>query len=110
MPLAAPVARECLYGWYGRNDPVHGRWRIAGRPVDPGQVRQPTLCLLPERDRIVPPASAAALGAALPNAEVRRPSLGHIGMVVSGRARTDVWTPLADWLKAAGNGVSRRRT
>ena len=26
--------------------------------------------------------------------------LGHIGMVVSGRARELCWTPLIDWLKA----------
>jgi polyhydroxyalkanoate synthase len=103
VPLAAPVARECLYGWYGRNDTAGGRWRIAGRPVDPGRVRQPALCLLPAQDRIVPPASAAALGAALPNAEVQSPALGHIGMVVSGKAKAEAWAPLVDWLnRAAG--------
>ena len=103
VPLAAPVARECLYGWYGRNDTARGRWRIAGRPVDPGRVRQPALCLLPAQDRIVPPASAGALGAALPNAEVQSPALGHIGMVVSGKGKTEAWGPLADWLtRAAG--------
>jgi polyhydroxyalkanoate synthase len=98
VPLAAPVARECLYGWYGRNDTARGRWKIAGRPVDPARVTQPALCLLPAQDRIVPPASAAALGKALANAEVRSPALGHIGMVVSGRARREAWAPLADWL------------
>jgi polyhydroxyalkanoate synthase len=96
------VARECLYGWYGRNDTARGRWKIAGRPVDPARVRQPTLCLLPAQDRIVPPASAAALGHALPNAEVQSPALGHIGMVVSGKAKTEAWAPLADWLSRAG--------
>jgi polyhydroxyalkanoate synthase len=98
VPLAAAVARECLYGWYGRNDTARGRWKIAGRPVDPARVRQPTLCLLPAQDRIVPPASAAALGTALPNAEVQRPPLGHIGMVVSGKAKAEAWAPLTDWL------------
>ncbi|WP_242468926.1 alpha/beta fold hydrolase [Rhodovibrio salinarum] len=102
VPLPAAVARECLYGWYGRNDTARGRWRIAGRPVDPARVTQPTLCLLPAQDRIVPPASAAALGAALPNAEVQRPALGHIGMVVSSKAKTEAWRPLADWLGRMG--------
>ena len=99
VPLAAAVARECLYGWYGRNDTARGRWKIAGRPVDPARVTQPALCLLPAQDRIVPPASAGALGAALPNAEVQSPPLGHIGMVVSGRAQPQAWAPLADWLR-----------
>ena len=98
VPLAAAVARDCLYGWYGRNDTARGQWKIAGRPVDPSRVTQPALCLLPAQDRIVPPASAAALGGALPNAEVQSPALGHIGMVVSGKAKTEAWAPLADWL------------
>ena len=103
VPLAAPVARECLYGWYGRNDTARGRWKIAGRAVDPARVTQPALCLLPAQDRIVPPASAAALGGALPNAEVQSPALGHIGMVVSAKATAEAWAPLVDWFnRAAG--------
>ena len=36
VPLSAPVARECLMGWYGENTPAAGHWRVAGRAVDPG--------------------------------------------------------------------------
>jgi hypothetical protein len=32
---------------------------------------------------------------------VRRPRLGHIGMVVGRRAPRAVWAPLARWLAAA---------
>ena len=100
VPLTAPVARECLLGWYGENTPAKGRWRVAGRPVAPEALALPCLCVVPARDRIVPPASAAALGAAIPGAEVLRPAIGHIGMIVSGGAKTRVWSPLADWLLA----------
>ena len=34
VPLAAPVARECIGGWYGANAPARGAWRVAGLPVD----------------------------------------------------------------------------
>lgn len=98
--LAAPVARECLAGWYGQNTTARGRWRIAGRPVEPQRLDLPTLCIVPAQDRIVPPASALALGQAIPGAAIMRPSVGHIGMVVSRRARAAVWQPLADWLTA----------
>ena len=27
IPLAAPVARECMAGWYGGNTPARGAWR-----------------------------------------------------------------------------------
>lgn len=100
LPLAAPVARECLEGWYGRNDPGRGRWRIGGRVVDPAALRLPALAVIPARDRIVPPGSATALIDAVPGGVRLKPALGHIGMIVSGEAPTAVWAPLADWLES----------
>ncbi len=98
VPLALPVARECLGGWYGENTPARGAWRVAGMPVAPRRFARPTLVVLPSRDRIVPPASASALAAALPQAERIAPPLGHIGMIVGRRAPATVWRPLGDWL------------
>lgn len=98
VPLAAPVAREALFDWYGRNTPAIGDWRIAGRPVIPEQVTVPTLAMIPARDRIVPPASARALADRLPNATRADVALGHIGMVVSAGAPMRAWTTLHTWL------------
>ncbi len=100
VPLSAPVARECLQGWYGENTPAAGSWRVAGRVVDPGALDLPCLNVVPAHDRIVPPASAAALGAAIPGAAQLTPAIGHIGMIVSGNAKAQVWSPLAEWLVA----------
>jgi polyhydroxyalkanoate synthase len=98
VPLAGPVARECLGGWYGDNATAAGRWRIAGQAVLPARVRLPVLCIVPGNDSIVPPASAMALAEALPTATVRTPPVGHVGMVVSAAAARRVWRPMADWL------------
>ena len=104
VPLSAPVARECLGGWYGDNTPARGAWRVAGEVIDPGRLGLPSLCMIPAQDRIVPPASAQALAKALsdavPGTETLVPRLGHIGMMVSGGAESQVWRPLADWLAA----------
>ena len=62
-------------------------------------MRVPCLVALPTRDRIVPPASAAALARSLPAATVLEPDGGHVGMVVGGQARLALWTPLAAWLR-----------
>ncbi|MGF7175369.1 alpha/beta fold hydrolase [Azospirillum doebereinerae] len=102
VPLVAGVARDALAGWYGRNDTAAGNWLVGGLPVDPTRIRVPTLALIPEKDRIVPPASAMALPKVIPGAQVLVPPLGHIGMVVSAGAETGVWRPLADWLTATG--------
>ncbi len=99
VPLAAPVARDCLGGWYGANTPAKGAWRIAGQPVRPEDLRLPSLCLIPAQDRIVPPTSARSLGRAVRDCELREPAVGHIGMVTSGRARDLVWEPLAAWMR-----------
>lgn len=102
VPLVAGVARDALAGWYGRNDTMTGNWLVAGLPVDPARIRVPTLALIPQKDRIVPPASAMALPKVIPHSQVIVPPLGHIGMVVSAGAETAVWRPLAEWLTATG--------
>ncbi len=99
VPLAGPVARECLLGWYGANTPARGAWRITGQAVRPAALNLPSLHLIPARDRIVPPESARALAAAMAGAEVLTPPAGHVGMAVGSRAREAVWTPVAAWLK-----------
>lgn len=100
VPLPAPVARECLHGWYGENRPARGEWKVAGVPVVPGRIDVPTIALMPEKDRIVPPESAAALAAALPQCRARTVPAGHIGMVVGSGMRKAVWEPLRRWIAA----------
>ena len=104
-PLAGPTARECLLGWYGDNLPGTDRWVVGGKRIVPRKITKPALVMIPSGDRIVPPLSAAALAdpkRGLKNATRLDLPLGHIGMVVSSRARELCWTPLIDWLKATG--------
>ncbi len=98
VPLAAGVARECLGGWYGANMPMRGAWEVAGQPVRPGDWRGPAFLAIPHRDRIVPPASARALAAAMPGAHVHEALAGHVGMVAGTKAETALWSPLAEWI------------
>jgi len=97
VPLAGPVARELLIGWYAENRPCRGLWRLAGRPVDPTRLTLPCLAVIPKEDRIVPPASALAVARVLPAATLLRPPAGHIGMIVGSNAKRTLWRPLAEW-------------
>ncbi len=99
IALPAPIARECLMDWYGENAPGRGEWRVGGTRVRPAELDLPTLVVVPESDRIVPPNSALALARDIPGATRLAPSAGHIGMVVGSRARRLVWEPLAGWLQ-----------
>jgi poly(3-hydroxyalkanoate) synthetase len=100
IPLAAPVARECLSGWYGQNTPARGAWRIAGMAVEPASVRLPCFVAAPARDRIVPPESARPLAGLIPGAVLHEPAAGHIGMAAGGAAERVLWRPLRDWLQS----------
>ena len=101
VPLVGPAARECLVHWYGENAPAEGTWRIGGQLVLATEVRAPTLVVIPEKDHIVPPGSAAALAEAIPGAVSKTLPAGHIGMVAGGRARSILYEPLSRWLKGA---------
>ena len=98
VPLAAPVARNCLDGWYLQNEPAKNSWKIAGKDVVPEDLALPCLAVVPAQDKIVPPESAMALCTALKSVEILRPRSGHIGMVVGQQASEDLWRPLARWL------------
>ncbi len=97
VPLTAAVARDCARSWYSDNEPARGQWQIGGETVDPKGLRSPALVVVPDHDRIVPP--AAALG----GATVLRPPLGHVGMMSVARAPAMLWTAIADWLRAQMN-------
>lgn len=100
VPLPAPVARQCIAGWYGRNEPATLNWRVAGQVVDPGAWAGPAFVAIPHRDRIVPPASARALADRLAGATVHEAAAGHIGMAAGSTAEAALWRPLRDWLRA----------
>jgi polyhydroxyalkanoate synthase subunit PhaC len=99
VPVAVRVGQECLLGWYGANTPERREWRIGGGAVRPERLRLPAFVAVPDRDRIVPPASALALARAIPDALVHRTAAGHVSMVVGEAAPRALWAPLTDWLR-----------
>ncbi len=100
VPLAAPVAREVLAGWYGANTPETGSWHVAGAAVRPEALRVASFVAVPARDRIVPPQSALSLARKIDGAVVSRPGAGHVGMIAGSRAEDALWRPLLGWLNA----------
>ena len=99
VPLAAPVARECIGGWYGANAPARGAWRVAGLPVDPGAIDLPAFVAVSGRDKIVPPESALPLAGMIKGAVLHRPAAGHIGMAAGSGAEAALWRPFLDWVR-----------
>jgi len=98
VPLVAPLARDCLYGWYLDNFPARGLWEMDGHIIDPADITQPVYAVVPQNDRIVPPESAKALVERLPNVQCKMQNAGHIGMVTGRNAARSLYAPLAKWL------------
>ncbi|NWK96477.1 alpha/beta hydrolase [Sphingobium lactosutens] len=95
-PLTFAAGRDLFETFYAANDSGHGRWRIDGRVVNPDDLDCPSLSVVSTSDRIVPAAAGPRLR------EERSLSLGHVGMVVGGRAREMLWEPLSLWLSSHG--------
>lgn len=99
VPLAGKVASECLQHWYGQNLPNLGRWQVGDEMILPQCVHAPTFIACPQHDTIVPKASSMALADQIGHALVLNPPVGHVGMIVGSRARSDFWKPFASWLR-----------
>jgi poly(3-hydroxyalkanoate) synthetase len=97
--LGADITKECLQGWYARNEPARGVWRVNGVQIRPDQLDLPVWIAVPEKDRLVPPQSSLALAEVLSGCDVLSIQGGHIGIVAGLDAEKRLWPHLLRWLK-----------
>lgn len=94
-PLPYAAGRQLFEEFVGQDMTGTGGWRVAERVVDPHALPCPAIEFVSLSDRIVPKESAAGL------ADRHDLGAGHVGMIVGGRAKVQLWEPLAQWLKRA---------
>lgn len=93
-PITAAAATELFEGLIGRDKSGKGEWRVGGALVTPTALNAPALHFTAQNDRIAPAETA-------PDGITCHPCpSGHVGMVVGKGARSGLWNPLADWLRA----------
>ena len=95
-PLTYAAGAE-LFDFFANDVPGRGAWRVGGAIVDPAVLPCPAIDFVSLTDRIVPAASAAGLS------DERELGAGHVGMIVGGRARAQLWEPFDAWLAGVGN-------
>jgi polyhydroxyalkanoate synthase len=95
VPLSRKLAEEIFGSWY-KDNPFATKQTIMDKPLNQNV---PTFMVWAEMDRIVPLACAQALKSVLPQSQSLSVPLGHVGMLVSERAKDLVWQPLVNWLK-----------
>jgi len=94
-PLPYAAGRQLFEEFVGDDLTGKGGWTVAGHAVDPHALPCAAVEFVSLSDRIVPKESAADL------ADRRDLGAGHVGMIVGGRSKVQLWEPLADWLKHA---------
>jgi polyhydroxyalkanoate synthase len=95
-PLSHAAGQDLFEQFYAANASGLCQWRIGGKPVDPTALSRPGLSIRSATDRIVPADAAPEL----PDSMTLQ--LGHVGMIVSGRAPEILWQPLSEWLSSHG--------
>ncbi len=91
-PLTLACGRDIIEYCYGDNLTGRGDWHIGDTRVDPEALACPTLAIASTNDAIVPAATTPPL------AERIDLALGHVGMMIGGRAQDMLWKPLGEWL------------
>jgi polyhydroxyalkanoate synthase len=91
-PLSRGAARELFLDLFANDQPGQRQWRVGGTIIDPRALTIPVLEIASTIDHIVPAAVSAKVGERVDLA------LGHVGMIVGGRAKQSLWEPLAEWL------------
>ncbi len=91
-PLPLAGARDLFERFIAHDLPGTGGWTIRSRAAGPDRLACPAVEFVSATDRIVPAATAAGLP------DRRDLALGHVGMIVGGRARAMLWEPLAHWI------------
>lgn len=99
VPLVAGVAHTAFVDWYRDNETVINNWKILGQRIMPGQLEMPIHLVTASRDELVPPASALSFWRDIhPHSTEHIFDTGHIGLMGGGKAKTQVWPAIADWL------------
>lgn len=94
-PLTYGAGAEMFGALLAHDRSGAGTWQVAGHTVDPLALARPVVEFVSLTDRIVPAATAIGLP------DRRDLGAGHVGMIVGGRAREQLWAPLLEWLRTA---------
>lgn len=100
VPVAGQTFRQFVKHLYQENRLVEGRLMLGSERVDLRRVTCPLLVLTATADHLVPPASSEGILPRVGSQDVTSKSVraGHVGLVVSSKARRELWPQATQWL------------
>lgn len=86
---------------YQENKLAKNELELGGRTVNLKNIKMPVLCLLAQKDHLVPPASTRPFIDAIPSKDktLLEFPVGHIGMFVSSKSQKEIGPKIAKWVK-----------
>lgn len=101
VPLPGAAFRDVLREWIVGNGFLNRTFRVGGRRIDLGRITCPVLCVIAEKDEIVPKAAAEPLPGLLPNAAVEtlRLPAGHISLACGRQAARVTIPSILGWIE-----------
>lgn len=109
---AGPMLSKFIKDLYRENKLMKNQLEVGGRLVDLNKIDMPVLCILAQKDHLVPPASTRPFidHIASTDKTLLEFPVGHIGVFVSSKAQKEVAPSISNWLKERGDKATSKTT
>ena len=99
VPFPGAMLRQVVHLLVEDNSLLRGTMRLGGRPVDLAGISCPVLCVIAEKDHVVPPAAAEPLVELLgpERVDILRIPGGHVSLLVGPVAAKVTLPEICDW-------------
>lgn len=110
LPFPGAAMRQVITSWLRDNAFMNGTLRLGRRRLDLRSIRCPLLCVVAEKDDIVPVAAAEPLPSLVGSVDVTavRLEAGHVGLAMGRHAARITLPKLVEWLRRHGEEEDRR--
>jgi len=98
LNLPITVARVIIQELFEENKTMLGNWQVMGKIIDASKIEVPTLVISTDNDKIVTRRSASTITKFLPQSQLVETSFGHVGVIISRKAKYEVWDVLSKFL------------
>lgn len=99
IALEGKVAEHIYHDWFLENKPHSGKWWIGNHLIAPHRLEMPVAVVTAAKDKVVPTESSKSICTSVDNVKEFSVDAGHIGLMVGRKAKSQFYTPWADWLK-----------
>jgi polyhydroxyalkanoate synthase len=109
---SGPMLSKFIKDLYQDNKLMNNELELGGRKVDIKNINMPVLCILGEKDHLVPPSSTRPFIDSISSTDktLLEYPVGHIGLFVSSKAQKEVAPTITSWLKERGDKIPAKQT